>query len=302
MLGEDRDRLVVQADIEGAVPKKKPERDFWRAREKERALDDEDVDDEVGTRERRESLRKKRHYKKDSRFLLDLYTLTFDEHETVDEIATCKTRIISTGENDFVSLAISSSSTPVSPHLSRAASFSAAPSSQDFSLGITNALAVAKPSRTTTAIPSLETNLHKILARKFQDSEEVSFKKAKLLTKAYYQLLRTNNSDVVAASETSKRDAFQSLAFTPGVFRKQKSTSALLSKPIRMSPRDDRLSWPALLRANNTDLGRMAAGLSNTVAALNEYLVDLLLERDEMLSQQDDMLEQISELTDSLLS
>ena len=50
-------------------------------------------------------------------------------------------------------------------------------------------------------IPSLETNLHKILARKFLDSEEVSFKKAKLLTKAYYQLLRTNNVDVAATSE-----------------------------------------------------------------------------------------------------
>ena len=54
------------------------------------ALPEDDEDDEVGTKERRQSLRKKRHYKKDSRFLLDLYTLTFDENETVDEIATCK--------------------------------------------------------------------------------------------------------------------------------------------------------------------------------------------------------------------
>ncbi len=29
----------------------------------------------------------RRHYKKDSRFILDLYTLTFDEHETVDALA-----------------------------------------------------------------------------------------------------------------------------------------------------------------------------------------------------------------------
>lgn len=28
----------------------------------------------------------RRHYKKDTRFVLDLYTLTFDEGETVDEI------------------------------------------------------------------------------------------------------------------------------------------------------------------------------------------------------------------------
>ncbi len=35
--------------------------------------------------------------------------------------------------------------------------------------------------------------------------------------------------------------------------------------------------------------------------ALNDYLVDLLQERDDLLGQQDDMLEEISELTDSLL-
>lgn len=28
----------------------------------------------------------KRHYKKDSRFVLDLYTLTYDEHESVDTV------------------------------------------------------------------------------------------------------------------------------------------------------------------------------------------------------------------------
>ena len=33
-------------------------------------------------------LQNRRHYKKDSRFVLDLYTLTFDEDETVDAIDT----------------------------------------------------------------------------------------------------------------------------------------------------------------------------------------------------------------------
>ena len=41
-----------------------------------------------------------------------------------------------------------------------------------------------------------------LIARKFLDSEEVSFRKAKLLTKAYYQLLRTtNNADIEASKE-----------------------------------------------------------------------------------------------------
>ncbi len=37
---------------------------------------------------------KPRHYKKDSRYLLDLYTLTFDEDETVDEIEVISTNNI----------------------------------------------------------------------------------------------------------------------------------------------------------------------------------------------------------------
>jgi hypothetical protein len=39
---------------------------------------------------------KRRHYKKDSRYLLDLYTLTFDENETVDEIEVRTNRQIMT--------------------------------------------------------------------------------------------------------------------------------------------------------------------------------------------------------------
>jgi hypothetical protein len=48
-----------------------------------------------------------------------------------------------------------------------------------------------------TYLPSLETNLHKILARKIQDSEEVSFRKSKLLTMAYYKLLRESPQPIV---------------------------------------------------------------------------------------------------------
>ncbi len=51
-----------------------------------------------------------------------------------------------------------------------------------------------RTSRQSTQLRSLETNLHKILARKIADSEEVSFRKAKLLTKAYYRLLRSDSS------------------------------------------------------------------------------------------------------------
>ena len=79
--------------------------------------------------------------------------------------------------------------------------------------------------------------------------------------------------------------------------KRQQSRSKMLKTPLR----DDRLSWPALLRADNKELSRMVAGLNNTVKALNDYLVELLQERDVLLSQQDEMLENISELTDNLL-
>merc|ERR1712156_1405016 len=66
------------------------------------ALPEDDEDDEVGTKERRQSLRKKRHYKKDSRFLLDLYTLTFDENESVDEIAATSNRARLVDDDDLM--------------------------------------------------------------------------------------------------------------------------------------------------------------------------------------------------------
>ncbi len=69
------------------------------------------------------------------------------------------------------------------------------------SLQSTHSQATGGPphSMVTTAytLPSLETNLHKILARKIQDSEEITFRKAKLLTKAYYKLLRESTTPLV---------------------------------------------------------------------------------------------------------
>ena len=109
------------------------------------------------------------------------------------------------------------------------------------------------------------------------------------------------------------RDTFQSLSYTIpaattvsiGQKRSNQQHSQLVQVTSTSSKRivlsDDRLSWPALLRADNKELGRMVAGLNNTVKALNDYLMELLQERDVLHSQQDEMLEHISELTDSLL-
>ena len=172
------------------------------------SLPEDDEDDEVGTKERRQSLRKKRHYKKDSRFLLDLYTLTFDENEDVDELATCTARLAGE-EDDLNGFCFSAPSSPTSirSRASSALTKVAMPKlSSPISLNLVSlpsaAVGKASSSMQRKSIPCLETNLHKILARKFLDSEEVSFRKAKLLTKAYYQLLRTtNNADIEASKE-----------------------------------------------------------------------------------------------------
>lgn len=206
----------------------------------------------------------KRHYKKDSRYLFDLYTLTFDEDETVDNIEMLPAGAGHPPEQSlqYVSLAPTTSSGGLE-------------SFGPLSLGSsTESAAVA-------AIPSLEMNLHKILARKIQDSEEVSFRKAKLLTKAYYKLLREQKVDLTVLQSANGHQP--------------------PSSDFKRKIHDDRLSWPKLLCTEPGELKRIVVGMSNTVKALNDYLVDLLVERDELLATQDNLLEEISELTDNLL-
>ena len=176
------------------------------------------------------------------------------------------------------------------------------------------------------SIPCLETNLHKILARKFAESypssssniEELSFEKAKLLTKAYYRLLRSDSDAVLNYCQSSEQvesgpskskplnRTYSSLATiapstnsqTQSVKHKSshpQSTTGSIVKP------SDRLKWNALISSKNEELAQIVSGLSNTAQALNEYLVDMLLEKDGLLNKQDEMLEKISELADELL-
>jgi hypothetical protein len=42
--------------------------------------------------------------------------------------------------------------------------------------------------------------------------------------------------------------------------------------------------------------------LGNTVKALNDYLMELLVERDDLLGRQDEMLEDISEISDKIIN
>jgi hypothetical protein len=68
-----------------------------------------------------------------------------------------------------------------------------------------------------------------------------------------------------------------------------------------MGQGQSRLSWQKLVQSSAADLTRMVAGLENTAKVLNDYLMDVLLEKDELINKQDEMLEEISELADYLL-
>ena len=180
-----------------------------------------------------------------------------------------------------------------------------------------------------TSIPSLETNLHKILARKIAEenpgsslkSEEMSFKKAKVLTKAYYQLLRSDSEAVLQYSQSTKEPNNNNIK--PKHLNKEFASLANISPSTLLTSNDgsmkphknshpqsttgsvvkpsDRLKWKSLISAGNEELIQIVSGLSNTTQALNEYLVDLLLEREELLNNQNEMLEKISDLADELL-
>ena len=49
-------------------------------------------------------------------------------------------------------------------------------------------------------------------------------------------------------------------------------------------PSVNRLSWQTLIRSSTSDLKRMVGGLENTAKVLNEYLVDLLLEKNDLVT------------------
>ena len=195
----------------------------------------------------------------------------------------------------------------------------------------TSSIRAKKSKSKIMSIPYLETNLHKILARKFAEgnasssslnSEELSFNKAKLLTKAYYRLLRSDSDAVLQYCQSSSDETnassgtrhptrgYSSLANIQSPDEVSSSNNNNIMKHKNSHPQSttgcmvkqsERLKWKSLISASNEELSQIVSGLSNTGQALNEYLVDLLLEKDGLLNKQDEMLEKISELADELL-
>ena len=124
---------------------------------------------------------------------------------------------------------------------------------------------------------TLDTNLHKILARRMAGGQGVSYHSCKLLTKAYYKLLRDPSSPGVVAPPTPAPPLY-----THGAG-------------------DNKLGWQHLVKTDLNQLSNIVAGYSALVKSLNEELVQELMVKDELVAEQDKMLETISELTDSML-
>lgn len=216
----------------------------------------------------------RRHYKKDSRYLEDLYTLTYQE-DSLDR------------EDEEVDVPSRPPQWGLAPHhLPRAQTLNSLQvggrgpsnglarslSSGPLSLG---GLATTGGSKMQFTSSTLDTNLHKILARRMAGGQGVSLRTCKLLTRAYYSLLR------------------EEAGSTPPV---------VLPLGRNIVRRDDpKLDWNTLLQTDGQQLRNIVAGYSALVRGLNDELMVELMKKDELAAEQDQKLETISELTDSLL-
>jgi len=210
----------------------------------------------------------RRHYKKDSRYLEDLYTFTYQEDSSMeDEEGEKKQK----GNGFGIGLA------SLQVHKERPAGLSYGPLTRSMSSGPMSLSQLGEPQTEKQFTSStLDTNLHKILARKMAGGQGVSFRSCKLLTKAYYNLLR----EPVVTSPTTH-------SHQPASRGKSKD--------------DPKLNWQTLLQTEGPQLANIVAGYTALVKSLNEELVTELINKDELTAEQDNMLETISELTDNLL-
>eukprot|EP00096_Caligus_rogercresseyi_P002239 TRINITY_DN14316_c0_g1_i1.p1 TRINITY_DN14316_c0_g1~~TRINITY_DN14316_c0_g1_i1.p1 ORF type:complete len:270 (+),score=80.92 TRINITY_DN14316_c0_g1_i1:192-1001(+) len=245
--------------------------------------DQSQEDEQFSTSLRSLSNKNVRHYKKDSRYLLDLYTLTFDEGQTLEKMKVTTSNYLNNnmGENNTSSTNHSRLSPAFTTGFHGGNSNGNILASGPVSLQVD-----PRQNFHISSCPLIETNLHKILARKIHDCEEMSFSKTKLLTKAYYQLLRdlNGNENVPSRLLPSLHEP------NPGTPLPKKSLST-----------DIRIPWQTLISSDSNELKRIVNGLSNSAQALNEYLMELLIEREDLTAKQDSMLEEIGELTDDLV-
>lgn len=235
-------------------------------------------------RKEMENLEKsRRHYKKDSRYLEDLYTLTYQEDSSMEEDRLEEEKMNNKKPHiglGLASLQVSHKTRLGGSPLTR--SQSGGGHEGPWSLAgdpVSNFVAETdKPQQLQFASNTLDTNLHKILARRMAGGQGVSFRSCKLLTKAYYSLLRDTSGESKGGG------------------------GGLQDLRQRISSKDDpKLSWQTLLQTDGQQLKNIVAAYSALVKSLNEEVVGELINKDNLMAEQDEMLDTISELSDSLL-
>ena len=121
----------------------------------------------------------------------------------------------------------------------------------------------------------------------------VSYHSCKLLTKAYYKLLRDPASPGVVAPPPPSQP------YTHNCAGNTKLSWQSLVKTDTKQVRYHTIT--AISNLSLPQLSNIVAGYSALVKSLNEELVQELMTKDELVAEQDKMLERISELTDSML-
>ena len=146
------------------------------------------------------------------------------------------------------------------------------------------------------ASSTLDTNLHKILARRLAGGQPVSYDSCKLLTKAYYKLLRDPASCQLSGSAVPRDQLYTHNCTDTSILSWQ-----TLVKTDMQQVTAGLLQVLCSLLTVLFQLKNIVAGYTGLARSLNDQLMSELMAKDELLAEQDRMLDTISEMTDNLL-
>jgi len=262
------------------------------------------------------TLKRKRHYKKDTRFLLDLYTLTFDEDETLESLDTRRTdreeirrRLAMGNEDEYYN----GSDKPCrKPNLQTR-----------LQSGMNLQICFMNETTSDTESPSSDSectiekskqpkSLNHI---KSSNDEQISAPVRPVTLSLCQQtpmLTSQNDSDFFTKQARLQTEARMALAQAKEMARmqmeieRQRQKKSPITEMVRHSmekvgipfPEDRRrLSRQILTEMNVAQLQVIVNDLHTQIEILNEYLVKFLMDRDDLHMEQDSMLVDIEDLT-----
>ncbi|CAH0382123.1 unnamed protein product [Bemisia tabaci] len=261
----------------------------------------------------------RRHYKKDSRFVLDLYTLTYDSHESLDSLGDLSTR---RNDREEIRRRLASGDTEEFPSNNRPRK---KPSLQSrLQNGMNLQICFMNETMSDNESPSSDQESPVKTASSKTSQSELSEPSPKPLTSKTVRPLFNNKTQPVPQEamqvETDfftqqaklQADARQALAEAKETARRQmeiereRMTTSPITDMLRASltkvgvpfPEERRrLSRQLLTNLNVAQLQVIVNDLHTQIEILNEDLVKMLMERDELHMGQDSMLVDIEDLT-----